>query len=70
MPGSPTPFEALTWAITGQQITVAVAVSLRRKLIAHGAKFVIGIFLAKTIVFEDERNDLSINDYTIPTTSK
>ena len=34
VPGSPTPFEALTWAITGQQITVAVAVSLRRKLIA------------------------------------
>jgi DNA-3-methyladenine glycosylase II len=34
VPGSPTPFEALTWAITGQQITVAVAVSLRRGLIA------------------------------------
>ncbi len=34
VPGSPTPFEALTWAITGQQITVAVAVALRRKLIA------------------------------------
>lgn len=34
VPGSPTPFEALTWAITGQQITVAVAVSLRRNLIA------------------------------------
>lgn len=34
VPGAPTPFEALTWAITGQQITVAVAVSLRRKLIA------------------------------------
>lgn len=34
VPGSPTPFEALTWAITGQQITVAVAISLRRKLIA------------------------------------
>lgn len=39
-------------------------------LIAHGAKFVIGIFLAKTIAFEDERKDLSINDYTNPTTSK
>ena len=34
VPGSPTPFEALTWAITGQQITVAVAVSLRRRLIS------------------------------------
>lgn len=50
--------------------TGATFIALRRKLIAHGAKFVIGIFLAKTIVFEDERNDLSINDYTIPTTSK
>lgn len=34
VPAAPTPFEALTWAITGQQISVAVAVSLRRKLIA------------------------------------
>lgn len=28
-----TPFEALTWAVTGQQISVAAALSLRRKLI-------------------------------------
>ena len=33
VPAAPTPFEALTWAITGQKISVAVAVSLRRKLI-------------------------------------
>ena len=50
--------------------TGATFIALRRKLIAHGAKFVIGMFLAKTIAFEDERKDLSINDYTNPTTSK
>jgi DNA-3-methyladenine glycosylase II len=33
VPAAPTPFEALSWAIVGQQISVAVAVSLRRKLI-------------------------------------
>ena len=33
VPASPTSFEALSWAIMGQQISVAVAVSLRRKLI-------------------------------------
>jgi DNA-3-methyladenine glycosylase II len=33
VPVSATPFEALTWAITGQQISVCAAVSLRRKLI-------------------------------------
>lgn len=33
VPVSPTPFEALTWAITGQQITVKAALSLRRKMI-------------------------------------
>lgn len=33
VPVAATPFEALTWAITGQQISVAAAVSLRRKLI-------------------------------------
>ncbi|HUH39391.1 MAG TPA: AlkA N-terminal domain-containing protein, partial [Castellaniella sp.] len=31
VPMAATPFEALTWAITGQQISVAVAISLRRK---------------------------------------
>lgn len=30
---SATPFEALTWAITGQQISLAAATSVRRKLI-------------------------------------
>ena len=33
VPLAPTPFEALTWAITGQQISVSAAVSVRRKLI-------------------------------------
>lgn len=33
VPQSATPFEALSWAITGQQISVKAAVSLRRKLI-------------------------------------
>lgn len=33
VPLTATPFEALTWAITGQQISVGAAVSLRRKLI-------------------------------------
>lgn len=33
VPASSTPFEALTWAITGQQISVAAAVSLRRRLV-------------------------------------
>jgi 3-methyladenine DNA glycosylase/8-oxoguanine DNA glycosylase len=34
VPVAATPFEALTWAITGQQISVAAATSLRRKLVA------------------------------------
>ena len=33
VPQTATPFEALTWAVTGQQISVAAAVSLRRQLI-------------------------------------
>ena len=33
VPASSTPFEALVWAITGQQISVAAAVALRRRLI-------------------------------------
>lgn len=33
VPVAATPFEALSWAITGQQISVSAAVSLRRKLI-------------------------------------
>ena len=33
VPVSSTPFEALTWAVTGQQISVAAAVSLRRRLV-------------------------------------
>ena len=33
VPLTATPFEALTWAVTGQQISVGAAVSLRRRLI-------------------------------------
>jgi DNA-3-methyladenine glycosylase II len=33
VPVSATPFEALTWAITGQQISLTVAITLRRRLI-------------------------------------
>ena len=33
VPVTATPFEALTWAVTGQQISLGAAVSLRRKLI-------------------------------------
>ncbi len=33
VPVTTTPFEALTWAVTGQQISVGAAVSIRRKLI-------------------------------------
>lgn len=33
LPVAASPFEALTWAVTGQQISVSAAVSIRRKLI-------------------------------------
>jgi DNA-3-methyladenine glycosylase II len=33
VPSTATPFEALIWAITGQQITVSAAISIRRRLI-------------------------------------
>ncbi|MFZ4859431.1 MAG: DNA-3-methyladenine glycosylase 2 [Desulfuromonadaceae bacterium] len=33
VPLSATPFEALTWAITGQQISVSAAIAIRRRLI-------------------------------------
>jgi DNA-3-methyladenine glycosylase II len=33
VPLAATPFEALTWAITGQQISVAAAIGIRRRLI-------------------------------------
>lgn len=33
VPTTATPFEALTWAVTGQQISMGAAVALRRKLI-------------------------------------
>lgn len=37
VPASSSPFEALVWAITGQQISVAAAIALRRRLIATTA---------------------------------
>lgn len=44
VPLSPTPFEALSWAITGQQISLAAALSLRRNLIRlAGARHSSGI---------------------------
>lgn len=35
VPVTTTPFEAVTWAITGQQISLSAAISIRRKLIVH-----------------------------------
>lgn len=44
VPQAATPFEALTWAVTGQQISVQAAISLRRKLIlAAGARHSSGL---------------------------
>jgi len=37
VPVAATPFEALTWAVTGQQISVGAATSIRRKLIEAAA---------------------------------
>jgi len=42
VPLTATPFEALSWAVTGQQISVAAAVSLRRKLIQAAGRPVPG----------------------------
>jgi DNA-3-methyladenine glycosylase II len=45
LPVAPSPFEALTWAVTGQQISVGAALSLRRKLIqAAGIRHSGGLF--------------------------
>lgn len=44
VPLSATPFEALTWAITGQQISLGAAISLRRRLIeAAGVRHSTGL---------------------------
>ncbi len=49
VPVAATPFEALTWAISGQQVSVGVAVSLRRKLIvAAGVRHSSGLFCYPT----------------------
>jgi len=45
VPISATPFEALTWAVTGQQISLNAAISMRRKLIlATGLKHSSGLY--------------------------
>jgi len=45
LPVAASPFEALTWAVTGQQISVGAALSLRRKLIqATGIRHSGGLF--------------------------
>ena len=44
LPVTATPFEAVSWAITGQQISVAVAVALRRRLVeAVGSRHSAGL---------------------------
>lgn len=45
VPAAATPFEALSWAITGQQISVRAAVALRRRLIqATGVRHCGGLY--------------------------
>lgn len=45
VPQSATPFEALSWAVTGQQISIRAALSLRRKLIqAAGLRHSAGLW--------------------------
>lgn len=45
VPVAATPFEALSWAITGQQISVSAAVSIRRRLIARaGSRHSSGLY--------------------------
>lgn len=42
VPQSSTPFEALSWAIMGQQISVAAAVSIRRRMIIAAGQALVG----------------------------
>lgn len=45
VPASATPFEAIAWAVTGQQISVAAAVALRRRLVqAVGIRHSTGLY--------------------------
>lgn len=60
VPVTPTVFEALSWAIIGQQISVAAAVSIRRKLIQLvGLQYSSGLYC-----YPDAKHvtDLSIGD--------
>lgn len=44
VPVAPTPFEALSWAVTGQQISLGAAIAMRRRLIrAAGARHSSGL---------------------------
>ncbi|AYH44221.1 AlkA N-terminal domain-containing protein [Azoarcus sp. DN11] len=59
VPLTATPFEALTWAVTGQQISLKAAVSLRRRLIvAAGVRHVSGLLCypdaARLALLEEE----------------
>ena len=60
VPVTATPFEALTWAVMGQAISVKVAVSLRRKLILlAGLRHSSGLFCypeAQHVALLDEGN--------------
>jgi DNA-3-methyladenine glycosylase II len=47
VPAAPTAWEALTWAITGQQISVAAAVTLRRRLIRAAGQPLDGVQTAE-----------------------
>jgi len=58
---TPTPFEALAWAITGQQISVGAAVSIRRKLIqAAGVQHSSGLWC-----FPEARQIAGMNEHDL-----
>jgi DNA-3-methyladenine glycosylase II len=61
VPLAPTPFEALCWAVTGQQISVSAAVSIRRKVIqAAGMKHSGGLWC-----FPDSRTFAKMSEQTL-----
>lgn len=61
VPVTATPFEALTWAVTGQQISVSAAVSVRRKLIvATNTPHSCGLFC-----YPDARRILELPEETL-----
>jgi DNA-3-methyladenine glycosylase II len=61
VPVTATPFEALTWAVTGQQISVSAAVSVRRKLtVATNTPHSCGLFC-----YPDARRILELPEETL-----